>query len=99
MRTTLGDGTPGHIRLNVPKDADGAYLWTLPTDLAGERIVVTGTLDRAVLSEADARHLAEDAGQDPNAITGDTYELHLSMSGATLEDRPAAALDADAPTS
>ncbi len=98
MRTELADGTPGHIRLNVPKDAEGAYLWTLPTDLAGERIVVSGYLDQAVLSEADARHLAEDAGEDPNAITGDTYELHLTMSGATLEDRPATPV-ADAPTS
>ncbi len=100
MRTELADGTPGHIRLNVPKDADGAYLWTLPTDLAGERIVVSGMLSEAVLSEADAKHLAEDGGQDPNAITGDTYELHLTMSGATLENRPIASLSAaDAPSS
>jgi hypothetical protein len=97
MRTTLADGTPGHIRLNVPKDEDGAYLWTMPTDLTGERIVASGYLDRSVLSEADARHLAEDAGQDPDAIEGDQYELHLTLSGVQYADRPAAA--ADAPTS
>ncbi len=100
MRTELADGTPGHIRLNVPKDAEGAYLWTLPTDLAGERIVVSGMLSEAVLSEADARHLAEDAGKDPSAISGDTSELHLTMTGATLEGRPVVDVaDADAPTS
>jgi hypothetical protein len=97
MRTDLADGTSGHIRLNVPRDSSGAYLWTLPTDLAGERIVASGYLDRAVLSEDDARHLAEDAGRDPNEITGDTYELHLTLRGAQLSDRPATA--AAAPTS
>lgn len=98
MRATLGDGTPGHIRLNVPRDASGAYLWTMPTDLAGERIVASGTLKRQTVSEADARHLAEESSGEPQAITGDIDELHLSLTGLQMADRPATATSERAAT-
>lgn len=48
----------------------------LPKDTSG-RAIVYGTLSRRVLSEAFARHLAEDAGADPSQVSGEQVEYRI----------------------
>ncbi len=50
-----------NIRINVARTDDGAYAFTVPTDLSGRRVVVRGVLEAAEFTEAIAEHYAEDA--------------------------------------
>lgn len=53
------------------------YGFFVPTDSDGKMAVVEGTFKSAPLSEAARKHLAEDGGEDPSKITGETVELTL----------------------
>ena len=53
------------------------YGFFVPTDLSGAEVTVEGVLQSKVLTEAEARHYAEDAGSTPEeiaAIVGDQTE-------------------------
>ncbi len=53
------------------------YGFFVPTDSGGKRVTIVGTFDRKVVSEKQARHYAEDAGQDPEQIVGDRTEYSI----------------------
>lgn len=53
-----------NIRISVPRDEEGEYVFTVPTDISGRRAVVQGTLEEDTLSPEMQQHLAEDAGED-----------------------------------
>lgn len=55
----------------------------LPKDAAG-RAVVHGRLSRATLSEDFARHLAEDAGEDPDAVRGEQEEYRIDATSIQI---------------
>ncbi|RMF51796.1 MAG: DUF4920 domain-containing protein [Bacteroidetes bacterium] len=52
----------GNIRIHVPRDEEGAYVFTVPTDLSGKRVVVYGELTTEEVTEAMHDHDEEDAG-------------------------------------
>lgn len=53
------------------------YGFFVPTNTAGSRVKVNGTFSIDTISEADAKHYAEDAGEDPDALTGPQKEYSL----------------------
>lgn len=60
------------------------YGFFMPKDLAGKRIVAEGVLSEDILTEADARHYAEDAGKSKKEIEkikGDQHELAFEATG------------------
>nr|WP_240901872.1 DUF4920 domain-containing protein [Wenzhouxiangella sp. XN24] len=53
------------------------YSFFVPTDSGGKDVTIVGTFKRKQLSEAQARHYAEDAGEDPAAIEGPLEEYAI----------------------
>ncbi|MBE2186592.1 MAG: DUF4920 domain-containing protein [Rhodothermales bacterium] len=51
----------GTVRVAMPKDSAGAYVFTLPKDISGRRIIAEGTFDETTISADHARHMSEDA--------------------------------------
>ncbi|MCX6139354.1 MAG: DUF4920 domain-containing protein [Candidatus Kapabacteria bacterium] len=63
------------------------YAFFMPKDLGGKRVVVEGVMSEEVLSEADARHYAEDAGRSAKEIeriVGDKRELTFEATGVRV---------------
>jgi hypothetical protein len=61
------------------------YGFFVPKDCAGKSAVIEGQFALKVLTEAERKHLAEDAGKDPSAITGDVKEYSLVATGVQLK--------------
>ena len=53
------------------------YSFFVPTDAGGKDVTIVGTFNRKVISEAQAKHFAEDAGQDPSTVTGPREEYSI----------------------
>jgi len=53
------------------------YSFFVPTDSGGKDVTIVGTFKRKTLSEAQARHYAEDAGEDPATIKGPLEEYAI----------------------
>lgn len=53
------------------------YSFFVPTDSGGKDVTIVGTFNRKVISEAQAKHFAEDAGQDPAAVSGPREEYSI----------------------
>lgn len=53
------------------------YSFFVPTDSGGKDVTIVGTFNRKVISEAQAKHFAEDAGQDPATISGPREEYSI----------------------
>ncbi len=49
---TMGVSEAGMLRVDVPRDSAGAYVYTFPKDIAGRRVIVAGVLKQG----ADAAH-------------------------------------------
>ncbi len=63
------------------------YGFFMPKDLAGYHVAVEGVLEESIITEADARHYAEDAGKskkDIERIKGDQQELNLEATGVRV---------------
>ncbi len=67
-----------HARVMFGKDD-----FFIPTDTTGNAVVY-GTLSIKTMSEKMARHLAEDAGQNPDKIEGDTQEFQITATSVML---------------
>ena len=90
-----------NVRIVVPREEEGGYVFTVPKDLSGRRAVVHGTLDAATVSEHMQHHYAEDADPDADpdehpadhtdadadadAAAGPKPELHLTATGVLVE--------------
>lgn len=61
----------------------GDHAFTIPTDTVGEAVVY-GVLEEKKISEDMARHLAEDAGQDPSKVQGEQVEYRLVATAVTI---------------
>lgn len=73
------------VRVNVAKTDSGAYRFTMPKDIAGRRVIVSGYLEEATMSAEDVEHLAEDAGEHDSTKTyAETKELRLTASGVLV---------------
>lgn len=53
------------------------YSFFVPTDSGGKDVTIFGTFNRKVISEAQAKHFAEDAGQDPATVSGPREEYSI----------------------
>lgn len=76
------------FRVAVPRTDAGGYEFTFPKDIAGERVVVEGTLEVTETDAATRRHLAEDGGASPDevaAITDAERTVVLNATGARVE--------------
>ncbi len=76
----LDTGSPVSIRIKVPRDDHGEYVYTVPTTINGETVVADGVLFSTLVDSEMSQHLAEDAGEtvvDP----GSKSELQMVASG------------------
>ena len=53
------------------------YGFFVPTDSGGKTVTLVGTFSKKVITEAQAKHFAEDAGEDPSKVTGDRTEYAI----------------------
>ena len=53
------------------------YSFFVPTDSGGKTVTIVGTFDRKTLSEAQAKHYAEDEGSDPARVRGPSAEYSI----------------------
>ncbi len=63
------------------------YAFFMPRNLVGKNIVATGVLSVETVSQADARHYAEDAGKSKNEIEkiiGDQKEFTFEATGVRV---------------
>jgi hypothetical protein len=60
------------------------YSFFIPTDSSGKEVVVRGIFNSKHISEAQARHFAEDAGGDPQQISGDQFEYTIVASSVMI---------------
>jgi hypothetical protein len=74
-----------NVRLMVPRDDDGNYAFTMPTDISGRTVIVEGTLTEETLSEETQRHLAEDAGEPIEGDVAPRTELQMIPQGVLLK--------------
>lgn len=60
------------------------YSFFIPTNTAGSRVKLNGTFDVKTITEEDAKHYAEDAGEDPDAINGPQKEYSLTATSVMI---------------
>lgn len=82
--TLQTDRAPG-VRIRVARDDDGQYVFTVPTDISGRRVVVEGTLTAETLSAELQQHLDEDAGRPADSLYVPQDELQLTADGVLIE--------------
>jgi hypothetical protein len=61
------------------------HKFAVPFDGKGKKAVVEGTIVAKELSEAQIKHIEEDAGRDPSKVEGTRKEYVLTASGVKLE--------------
>lgn len=76
----------GTVRIRMPRNADDTdYLFTLPKNLAGQRIIAQGTLSQRELPADEVQHYAEDAGEDVSERTfTPVVEWQLNVTGVLI---------------
>jgi len=60
------------------------YSFFVPTDAGGKDVTIVGTFNRKLISEAQARHFAEDVGQDPAKIVGPREEYSIVATSVVI---------------
>jgi hypothetical protein len=83
---TLATATPDVVILV----RDQEYKIFLPKDAAGKRVQVKGTFAVVETPEAEAKHLAEDAGRDPAGIVGPQKGYQIDAAGVQFLPEAAA---------
>lgn len=60
------------------------YSFFVPTNTTGAKVKLNGTFSVKTISEEDAKHYAEDAGSNPDAITGPQKEYALVATSVVI---------------
>ena len=60
------------------------YGFFIPTDSDGKQVTLVGTFTKKTISEAQARHYAEDAGKDPSKVVGDQSEYAIVATAVVI---------------
>lgn len=60
------------------------YSFFVPTDSGGKDVTIVGTFNRKVLSEAQAQHYAQDAGEDPAKVQGPVEEYSIVATSVVI---------------
>ncbi len=90
---TMADAQNRTVRINVPRDESGSYVFTFPTDASGQTVRVAGQLAVETESVEDQRHYARDGGATPDeveAITAPKQTLVFTAMGAEVVRQPQA---------
>ncbi len=85
---TLQNPTATPVRVQVPRDAEGAYLFTFPTDLGAREAIVEGVVLVDTTSAETLRHLAEDEGRpqaEIDAIVAPQPTIVLTARGVLVK--------------
>lgn len=85
---TLQNPTATPIRVQVPRDEAGEYVYTFPTDLGMVDAIIEGTVVLDTLGVDELRHYAEDEGRSAaeiEAITEPQPTVRLIARGALVE--------------
>jgi len=61
------------------------YGFFVPLDCGGQTATVEGVFTRKLLEEKMVKHYAEDAGKDPNKVSGKREELSMLATGISIE--------------
>ncbi|NNE36386.1 MAG: DUF4920 domain-containing protein, partial [Rhodothermales bacterium] len=72
------------LRVDVPRDSSGAYVYTFPKDISGRRVIVAGPLSSGEESSHDDHH-SEEAHSEQEAEVMEQTGLVLVASGALVE--------------
>lgn len=76
------------VRVRVPTDEEGEYVYTFPTDLGMIDAIVEGTVSVDTMGVDELRHYAEDEGrsqEEIDAITEPQPTVVLTAHGALVE--------------
>ena len=60
------------------------YSFFVPTDSGGKDVTIVGTFNRKTLSEAQAQHFAQDAGEDPAKVQGPVEEYAIVATSVVI---------------
>ena len=60
------------------------YGFFVPTDTGGKTVTLVGTFSKKVITEAQAKHFAEDAGEDPSKVTGERTEYAIVATSVVI---------------
>ena len=60
------------------------YSFFVPTDSGGKDVTIVGTFNRKTLSEAQAQHFAQDAGEDPAKVQGPREEYSIVATSVVI---------------
>ncbi len=60
------------------------YSFFVPTDSGGKDVTIVGTFNRKLVTEAQAKHFAEDAGEDPAKVVGPREEYTIVASSVVV---------------
>ena len=82
---TIQAGDGNNIRVAVPRDDDGKYVYTVPKDISGRHAIVEGTLTEETLTVETQRHLAEEKGEEAPEDLEPIAELQMTASGVLIE--------------
>ena len=88
---TLADDEGRTVRVSVPRDDAGSYVYTFPTDAGGQTVRLAGQLSVETESVEDQRHYAADGGASPDevaAITEPSQTLVFTAIGAEVVRQP-----------
>ena len=84
----MGSDDPDQaLRVNVPRDSSGSYVFTFPMDVAGADALVEGVLAVEETDVETLRHFAEDEGatdEEIAAITEPRRTVILNATGARI---------------
>jgi hypothetical protein len=61
------------------------YGFTVPVDCDGKVAAVEGTMKTRTFTEGQAKHLAEDGGEDPSKVKGTRTEIVITASGIRIQ--------------
>ncbi|MEM1126366.1 MAG: DUF4920 domain-containing protein [Bacteroidota bacterium] len=84
---TMDGGDGQFVRINVPRDESGNYVYTFDKGISGRTAYVRGTLEAEEISVDELRHYAQDNGRSEAeiaAITEPRQELRLTAEGALV---------------
>lgn len=60
------------------------YSFFVPTDSQGKDVTIVGVFNEKTLTEDQAKHYAEDAGEDPNKISGPQKEFSIVATSVAI---------------
>jgi hypothetical protein len=60
------------------------YSFFIPTDSKGKKLIFKGVLSEKVITEKEAKHFAEDAGENPDKVVGEQKEYSIVASSVAV---------------